>query len=456
MLRSAARPAQRSRTIAQRSRTIPRLSALLLAASLCILPAGSVSATTPAAAAPKHFNVTQTDIPPHPRLVLNRAELLAIGEAIKQGSQPQTAAWQRLRESLAKAPAPQAYTGTDLLTLYNRLSAQSGAARDFALSWWLTGNEADAAKAIDYIRVWSTAEPTPGSELYTRDGSPNTAGNGMYLARAAFAMIYAADLLWDSPQFDTSTKDAFTLWLRAIEAEIHRSIRIWEDNDYLNRQYYQNHLVAHSLGLAAIGSLLGDRELLQFSLDHSGNPRDFVELIEGMILMEGKAPHHRERRDAPAPQDGEIADRYRQHTARGRGLQYVHLSLSLLAVGAEVYRPWGVDLWQYTAKGGENLELPFTFYADFYRLGDTSLKGGFYSGTDHRIGRAGDTTAIFEVGLRRYPDNADLQNLIGSTQRADTQDALLGRTALTHAKPHTTRPAPSEAPQPDSVTGGSD
>lgn len=402
----------------------------------------------------------KAEAPPHPRLFINAAELATLAARIEDRQYPHILAWERLLDKLDKPPAIRPYVGDNVKVFYNTLQLQSQYARDFALAWWITQDDAYARRAIETMKAWSQATPAPGTfPLMANDGEP-IPSTAMYVSRAALPLLYTADLLWEHPDFDPNSKQRFIDWLRQLEQTLKDGIQEWEDNDYYNRQYFNNHLVAHVMGLAAIGSLLDDRELLQFALEHPANARDFAELLEGLILMDGDEVHHRERPSAPPPQDGEIMDRYRQHTARGRGLQYTHLSTALLCATAEIYRAYGVDLWNYTAPGGENLRLPLEFYSDFYRLGNSALKGGFYAGTNKRLGKAGDTPALFELGLARYPDSQPLRNLVWVTDRPIHEGHLLGSTLLTHGivfpeqaglQPRPVPPVPEARPADASV-----
>ncbi|MEM6391877.1 MAG: alginate lyase family protein [Planctomycetota bacterium] len=178
----------------------------------------------------------------------------------------------------------------------------------------------------------------------------------------------------------------------------------WHANDYFGRQDYQNHVVAHTVGMLALGYAIGDRELVQYALDHPDNHRDYVELIAGSILMPGDIPHVCE----PAGRTvhvGEIDDRYRHFTTpdHSKGLHYSHLTLSLLTVGSEILYCNGLDFYRYVAQGGETLELPFTFYSDFYRTRDSAIGDGFYAGESWRIGLASDSPELFEIAALRYP-----------------------------------------------------
>lgn len=388
--------------------------------------------------------------PDHPRLVLDQNEIDVIKAQIAAGQQPQISVWSNLSAQCADVYQPNPYTGTVRGDFTDNTQDEGGRALDYALMYVLGGQEFHAQQAIAILDAWASTVPLPGTQLVDDSGT----GSGMYVSRGVFPMIYTADLLWDHPSFDGDPKDRFTAWMQSLIPLIDESISAWDTNDYFNKQYYQNHLVAHTLGLISIGNLLGDQALVQRGLDSTDNPRDFIELLAGTILMPGDAPCIRETSGGvdkvplggwPAPEAGEIYDRYRHHTAPLRGLQYSYLSLSLLSTIAEVCQHLGFDLWASEAPGGESLLISQEYYSDFYRLHDAGLKSGFYAmggpytlndytGSDetYRLSLAGDSGAIFEVGLTRFPDSEALKNMMRASDRVVWRDKLLGPVALTH------------------------
>jgi hypothetical protein len=79
------------------------------------------------------------------------------------------------------------------------------------------------------------------------------------------------------------------------------------------------------------------------------------------------------------------------------------LSSHLLAITAQMLATNGLDLWDYRAAGGENLRLPFSFYAPIYSSMDATAQGGFFRGEQERMTLGGDSRAIFEIAAARYP-----------------------------------------------------
>jgi hypothetical protein len=378
-------------------------------------------------------------------------------ERVESSQIPHVLAWQALEKELANDMEPKPYVGDDGETFYKIANRQAGRARDLALAWWITGDNKYADQAVDYLAAWSQAEPTPGREWKLEGGEKNP-NMGIHLVRGTLGFVYAADLLWDYPGFTPEKKAAFEKWLRVMIPNVRACKERWKEMNHFNRQDFQNHHVTHALGLAAMGSYLGDRDLVQYALASPDNDRDYTDLVEGIIFMPGDEPHHREKRvdpNAPPPQKGEIYDRYRHYTAPMKGLQYTGLSMNLMAQIAEIGRHLGLDLWNYTAPGGETLRLPFEYYSDFYRLQDSGLKHGLYKGENDRLGKAGDNPSAFELGLARYPDSQPLRDLLWILDRPIHRCHTLGPVLLTHGhvfpeqkglSPRPKPPAPAATP----------
>jgi hypothetical protein len=113
-----------------------------------------------------------------------------------------------------------------------------------------------------------------------------------------------------------------------------------------------------------------------------------------------------------------------------RGLQYAMLSSHLLGITAQMLATNGLDLWDYRAPGGENLRLPFSFYAPIYASMDASAQGGFYRGETERMTFGGDSRAIFEIAAARYSDDPAIAQVLAREGRAKDTTDLLGFEAL--------------------------
>lgn len=367
---------------------------------------------------------------PHPRLILDQQDLEAMRERVRSGHEPFISAWEKLRNSaeagLARDPRP--YEGDEGPRFWHVAWRESEAARDMALAWHITFDDRYALGAIRYIQEWATNVPIPGAHLDPERKDP---GIGMYVARSTMPFIYAYDLLHDHPGWEPEARYRVESWFRIIEMNCKIGSYRWRKNNYYNEQYYQNHLVSDTMGMLLVGYVLGDRNLVQQAVSSEEYERDVFDLMDGLILMPGDTPHKREPAGLEI-QPGEIYDRYRHHTGRLKGLQYSHLSLTLMTVIAEVLRNNGIDLYSYEAPGGEKLELSWAFYSDFYSTMRSDIKGGFYAGEDERMTRAGDKPTLFEIGALRYPELEGPREVLKNIDRAGEPLWLFGWPVLTH------------------------
>src|SRR5690606_12310301 len=108
----------------------------------------------------------------------------------------------------------------------------------------------------------------------------SNAGNSMYLTRGMFPMLCAYDMLVEEDIMDEQTKTIILDWFGILYTEALASIQLWENNDYFNKQYYQNHLVAHTMGIMMLGFVTEDEAMIQYALNSPSNPRDMYELIQ--------------------------------------------------------------------------------------------------------------------------------------------------------------------------------
>jgi hypothetical protein len=317
---------------------------------------------------------------------------------------------------------PNIYAGTNPNTYFDQMRTQAGLVRNLALGYKLTQNPLYAQKAAAIIRTWAETCSNITYDLET--------GTSMLLARCNYPLICAYDLLKETSYIDITTKNITENWFRNLIPQFVQSVNYWNQNDYFDKQDYQNHVVAHSMGLLAMGYVLKDHETIHYALCSSANPRNIYKLITGCIFMVGDAVHHRESTTAPAPANGEIYDRYRHKTAPLKGLQYSHLTLSLLTISAKMSYNNGLNLFTYTAPTGENLRLSHEYYSDYYRLMNSCIKSNFYCGETDRIGLADDNPGMFEIGYQYYPTSNPLNALLesGSFNRGTAYMDMLGYT----------------------------
>lgn len=345
----------------------------------------------------------------HPSILYTREELLNIKRMIETKSSASiTTTYNNLMSRCNKALTYTAtpYLGQDPAQFIEESYLPAANSRDLAMAYWITQDKKYAKKSVEIIEVWAKA---CRDITYVAD-----AGSAMYLARGMYPMVCAYDMLVSENIMKEESKKNITDWFQVLYREGMISIEKWENADYFNKQYYQNHLVAHVMGMLMLGLATDNNELVQFAIDSPANPRDLYELITGCIFMDGDTPCSREKAGSAPPVKGEIYDRYRHDTGPLKGLQYTHLTLTLLSTNARMCYNNGLDLFAYTASSGENLRYSFEYYSDFYRSMDSCIKSGYYCGETERMTKAGDNPGMYEMGLRYYPDSEPIKLLINS------------------------------------------
>lgn len=361
----------------------------------------------------------------HPSLLYTKEELLNIKSMIENNtSSGLTETYNNLKKRCSKALSytTNPYIGQDPAQFINAIYTPGSYSRDLAMMYWFTHDEKYAKKSIEIIETWAKACQNISYISQT--------GGAMYLARGMFPMFCAYDMLLNENVMNDETRKIIIDWFNIIYKIGMNSLEIWEKNDYFDKQYFQNHLVAHTMGFLMLGLVTDNEELIQFAIDDPSNPRDLYELITGCIFMDGDIPCARENKGSPIPVKGEIYDRYRHQTGPMKGLQYTHLTLTLLSVNARMCYNNGLDLFSYTAPTGENLRYSFEYYSDFYRTMDSCIKGGYYCGETERMAKAGDNPGMYEIGFRYYPDSEPIKQLInsGTFDRESAYMDLLGYT----------------------------
>lgn len=379
----------------------------------------------------------------HPRLILSKSDIAQMKKNVKSNKEPWKSGWSNFQQELAKYMQPQwkpkVYSGADVTKFYEMTINNASAARDLAIGYHISGNIEYAKQSIKILEAWLAPDTLPGSYFDPKIAYPNL---GMMVARSTFPFLYAYDLLMADKLVSEKTQQRFAEWMRICEKRIKEGAKRWKDNDYFDKQYFQNHLAGDAMGLLGIGIVLNDNNLAQYALCSKENDHDVLDLIEGIILMKDQAPYYREPIQKPT-QTGEIMDRYRHYEIGGqwqdyvtkpdRGLQYAGLSTILLMISAEIAKNNGVDLYKWKAPTGENIKLPLDFYADFYITKNASIKGGFYTGENSWINVNNSTThAIWEVAFRRYPSEKKFAEVLKTNKRGSQELHILGPVILTH------------------------
>lgn len=315
---------------------------------------------------------------------------------------------------------------TDAETFYKSAKGPSVLCLNKCIAWKIHGESDEtkdkyvgqAARILVYWAQNSKDVQYPTGTAGTDEENPN-GGYGMYLARVMWPFFVTYDVIKDKNVLTAEEDAVVVAWFRNIEKTIKSCINFWHNNDYLNKQEWNNWLIAHMWGLVSIGYALDDASLVQFAIDSEDNPRDFYELIQGCIFMEGDTPCVREKTGKGIVETGELYDRYRHDTAPLKGLQYTALQLQELSCAARTCYNNGIDMYAYTAPTGENIRLCYDYYADYYATKDCSLHNGYYAGEDSRITLAGDMQGLFELGYNAYPESTQILKVINAIPKRE-------------------------------------
>lgn len=418
-------------------------------------------------------------------VVLTTPDMLdAAAARVASGEEPYATAWRHTKFSadLALTRTYEPYQGPQYLTYYRTARDQGRVARDLAIAAHVTGDDRYAERGRELLAQWSAAHAATYDYPTTYPSSDNPHGAGLVIGRTVTTWADAYALLYD--RLDDDERAAVAEWFRALVDPILDSQAIWEKGSlaccpapYLDRQFFNNHLGAQNMGLAAIGFALQDDDLIEFSLDSEDadddrgqegdereagelpdhNPRDLQTLIDGTIFMPGDFgsgevgdvwrgnPGDPSLHGAPPPLPGETYDRYR--VVQGHGIGYALFHLRLLTLTAEMARnnvdDDGTDFYAYVGPRGENLEISYDVYSDWFTTMDArAVNDGYYVDwipdgiRDETVEEHLGDVALYELAHLRYPDNERITAALDSVDRAVFDRETFGWTAvLTHGAP---------------------
>ncbi|TDE03092.1 alginate lyase family protein [Jiangella asiatica] len=373
------------------------------------------------------------------------------------------------------------YHGPNENTYSTRGRAHSRYARDLAISYRITGAQRFLDKLKELLHSWARDaidHPYPDPPRLTLPGNrgpyvaPPTAevwpgsnlphGTGLRIGRIMpkFADAYA--MVWDEMRQDERAD--VDEWMRLMIAPTLECRRLWAEFDYNNpapffgEQYFNNHLTSQTLGLAAIGYTLRNKDLVEYAIDSRDHALNLRALIDGCILMPDDLgtglPSDLSWEDPtltagmPPPLPGEIWDRYR--TNGNRGMLYTLLNLRLLMLMAEMTHnnknsrstiSNHVDYYGYVGPNGENLEISFDVYSPWWITGQASAVNSPYY--DHeqenpgfdRIANAINNHELssWELAGRHYPENGKIREALQAWDRVIFDAETWGWSAvLTH------------------------
>jgi hypothetical protein len=364
-----------------------------------------------------------------PVLFLSDEQLERLKQNVARDEAPFREAWQhvlRLSEhGMAHEPAP--YAGEDFVEMRFAGFRDFHRAQAMALRWRVTGEKPYADRARQVLLAWATHEPMVGTTplRITADQQPpwgklpDIGLNFAYLA-TSFAHVYTILHPHLSPQ-DVA---AIEPWLRYMADEIAENHRLWLDSDCFGRQYYNNHLSFHNLGLAAIGFALRDEQLVRQA--YARGRADWFDMLCGTILMPDRpVSQFYERDPSRDTRPGEVYDRYRILTVRdGKrfGIPYSFMHLKGLLYAAEIAYNNGIDLYGFTGPHGQNLAVAFEQLAPYLITGDPAYHGDY-----HANDLLQETPRVqYEIKRLRLGDRPVFRRVLQSGERAIKEPTILG------------------------------
>lgn len=381
---------------------------------------------------------------------------------------PAAKAWgktlERAKLALTKEFVP--YQESEYLRYYRTGRDQAQFIRDLAIVHRVTGEPRYAERgreilldwARDFQRHYDFPRQYPASEI------PHASGLVIGRTVTIFADAYA--LLW--PELSPREREEIEHWFRSLLAPIKESLRLWEVGEYqgmkppyFGRQYFNNHLGACNMGIAAIGFALRDPNVIDYVMKPApslpdrvpgeverSNPRDLHVLLNGVILMPGDfgsgeegdvlqgRPGDPSRAGYPAPLAGETWDRYR--VTQGKGMHYSLLHLRLLTLMAEMARNnlgkahyTGPDIFEIVGRRGENLAVSYEVYADwFITMDPAAVNNGYYvdavrEGLPRPTVESNlDALSLYELAGRRYPRSEPIREALRVREEAGDRPAF--------------------------------
>lgn len=306
------------------------------------------------------------------------------------------------------------YQKGDYLPYFRTARRQGGYAIQLGVAYAITGKEQFAAKAREILLEWADDAVENGHD---NPAANSDAGQGLVIGRAMTKFCYAYTLVWEA--LSDEDRDRIEIWMRLMVPHLKDELSYWHDNDYLGEQYYNNHLGACTMGISSIGFALDDQQFIRYALMSPHNPRNFQDLLEGTILVEGDDPWYHDpsvsdyhlEGDYPKPQTGEVFDRYRIISGHGINYAMLHLRFLTLVAEAALNNAQGRNRYTNTLDLDESLELAYEFYADFFITGDPAIKGGYYARDD---GVPTEAKILYEIAHRRYPDNEKIEEVLAA------------------------------------------
>jgi hypothetical protein len=344
-----------------------------------------------------------------PVLFVSREELALVKKQVDAGAEPWASAYAafEIDASAALDQAPLSVVddggndphqfGTDASTGgcgsperadYCAALAMSHAARDLALAYAMTGDEARAVKAIDLLHHWFVAPATRMLPV-TANGGPVTPGaepgSGVEIVLVVPTFLYAASFLVGHPHWQelgpTAEADLL-LWVRDFLNDARASV---PSPSALHQHAY--HLVA----IAAAEALLVEQPRFD----------EWKAFMQGAVEPTG--------------------------TITGSGsVDTAWFALKGMVLTAQLSTYHGDDLYGFDDGNGAALARAFDAYA-----GCAGMQGPcpVSPGTD--LGTLAEGASIYELAYSHY-QHAEHLTLLETVGRPTTDIRILGYTTLTH------------------------
>jgi hypothetical protein len=369
--------------------------------------------------------------PPHPRLLLDQAEIDDLRATLASGDAPAYLT-EAYRATLANAPrgahvdtsfSPSIYT-SDWHDRYAAELVDGTRASDAGLAYALTGDPQYAAAARKILLKWTRARIGGGRNHGVAD-------------MGFVGLAWAYDLIYGT--LDAHARTVIEDWLLNVAAPLDTA---WHPDgptaEYYEPHYghaaYQNEFAWLNLLYGAVGFVTGDPERIawataqQWPYDDFGhhaefrgaNPRSLREFIRGGIYRDSREVVDESTRDffaglldvpefrlGPVP-DGSMYDYWHRGpnpVAGGKGQSYQLFTLQPMILLAEMAWHAGDDVFAWRAPNGNRLKDGTDFARPFARHAGYPLEDV-------------DAVFLYELIYSHHADPRDLRLLESSGRRS--------------------------------------
>ena len=223
----------------------------------------------------KLLKTTDNELP----LFTEEADFHDIIKRIELNKYPTSRAWEETKKSADKALTthyPMILQGYVEHYMHTATKA-AGAVRDLAFAFRVTGDEKYLNRAVEILKEWSAPEnPLPISRGLNRDV------NGLITSRSMVPFAYGYSILYN--YIEDTLKEKIEEWFVKMGQGFIYANDDWIDNDYFEKQYYQNHIVVHMMGIVTLGLASRNIDLLSYALYPEGKSFSYEKLLQGAII----------------------------------------------------------------------------------------------------------------------------------------------------------------------------